>query len=173
MADNNVFSWDSFIEDDGKGKIIILPEGNYTFTVSEFERASFPGSSKIPACPQANLTLDVLTTEGTAKCFVKLQLAQAVEWKLSSFFRSIGSKKHGEKMKMDWSKVKGKSGVAHFKPRQYEKNGENRYANDVEFFCDYDASIISLKPATIVSIKADVNSSMSELNDSESEDIPF
>ena len=40
---------------------------------------------------------------------------------------------------MDWNKVIGAQGRAHFKPRPYkDKNGNDHEANDVERFIDYD-----------------------------------
>jgi hypothetical protein len=40
---------------------------------------------------------------------------------------------------MDWNKVVGSQGRAHFKPRTYtNQNGEEKQANDVERFIDYD-----------------------------------
>lgn len=50
--------------------------------------------------------------------------------KLSSFFRCIGQKKHGERLTMDWSKVIGSRGRAHFKPRTYtDRDGNERQTN--------------------------------------------
>jgi hypothetical protein len=45
--------WDDAIENDGQ-EFIILPEGDYNFTVTDFERGSFPGS---PKCPPATRRL--------------------------------------------------------------------------------------------------------------------
>lgn len=47
-------------------------------------------------------------------------------------------KKHGERLVMDWNKVVGSRGRAHFKPRTYTKDGEERQANDVDRFYDWD-----------------------------------
>lgn len=64
MAFNNnqnmCMGWDDQIENDGQ-EFIILPEGGYNFTVTEFERGRFPGSAKIPACNKVTLTLEVKT----------------------------------------------------------------------------------------------------------------
>ena len=62
-----------------------------------------------------------------------------MEWKLSSFFRCIGQKKHGERVTMDWTKVVGSKGRAHFKPRTYtDRDGNERQANDVDRFYDWE-----------------------------------
>lgn len=60
MADyinNNAgMDWDDAIENDGQ-EFIILPEGDYNFTVTDFERGRFPGSAKMSACNKATLSL--------------------------------------------------------------------------------------------------------------------
>ena len=48
-----------------------------------------------------------------------LILSKALNWKLSAFFRSIGQKKRGEKITMDWNKVLGAKGRAHIKQKVY------------------------------------------------------
>ena len=140
-ADNNIMSWDDVLENDGQ-EFIVLPEGDYTFTVSNFERGSFPGGAKIPACPKATITLNIDNDQGVVTARVDLLLYRTLEWKIAAFFRSIGQKKHGEKMTMNWNKVMGARGRAHFKPRDYTaRNGETRQANDVDHFIDYDPSV--------------------------------
>ncbi len=144
MSDSNYVSsqdmcldWDSAIENDGQ-EFIILPEGDYVFTVTDFERGRFPGSAKIQPCNKAVLTLRVDTPDGVANIRTDLILFKSMEWKLSAFFRCIGQKKHGERLVMNWNKVVGSRGYAHFKPRTYTKDGEERQANDVDKFYDYD-----------------------------------
>ena len=141
--DNNTVSnmcmdWDDSIDNDGQ-EFVILEEGDYNFTVTSFERGRFPGSAKIPACNKATLTFEVNTTKGTAFIKTDLILYRSLEWRISSFFRSIGQKKHGERLVMDWNKVVGSRGRAHFKPRAYiGSDGQEHKANDVAYFIDYD-----------------------------------
>ncbi len=133
-----VMDWNDTLENDGQ-EFILLEEGDYNFTVTGFERGRFPGSAKIPACNKAALTLSVDTPDGTATVKFDLILYRSLEWRISSFFRCIGQKKHGERLVMDWNKVPGSKGRARFKPRSYtDKNGEERQANDVDRFYDYD-----------------------------------
>ncbi len=140
-VDKNIMGWDDVIENDGQ-EFVILPEGDYTFTVSGFERGSFPGGAKIPACPKATITLNIDNDQGVATARVDLLLYRTVEWKMAAFFRCIGQKKHGEKVVMNWNKVAGSRGKAHFKPRSYtNRNGETRQVNDVDYFIDYDPSV--------------------------------
>ena len=135
--DNNIMNWDDVIENDGQ-EYILLPEGDYTFVVTGFERGQFPGGQRLSACPKVTVTLLVETEQGTAVTKVDLMLHRNVEWKLAAFFRSIGMKKHGEPCRMDWYGSVGRKGRAHFRPRTYLKDGQERQVNDVEHFIDYD-----------------------------------
>lgn len=156
---NMCMDWNDAIESDGQ-EFVILEEGDYNFEVVEFERGRYPGSAKIPACNKASLTLAVITAEGKrATVKFDLILYRSLEWKISQFFRSIGQKKHGERLVMDWNKVLGSKGRAHFKPRTYTTNeGEERKANDVVNFYDYDEKFFVNTPS---------------LNGFEDDDLPF
>ena len=136
--DANIMDWDSAIESDGQ-QFTILDEGDYPFTVTSFERGRYPGSAKIPPCNKASLTFTVDLPDGQrATCREDLILYRTLEWKLASFFRSIGQKKTGETLVMDWSKVVGAHGRAHFKPRTYMSAGVEHTTNSVDHYCDPD-----------------------------------
>ena len=135
---NMFLDWDDAIESDGQ-EFITLEEGDYNFTVTGFERGRFPGGVKIPACNKAALTLQVKTPDGIAVIHTDLLLYRTLEWRISAFFRCIGQKKHGERLVMDWNRVTGSKGRAHFKPRTYtDRDGNERTANDVDRFYDWD-----------------------------------
>lgn len=135
---NTGMDWNDSIENDGQ-EFIILPEGDYNFTVTNFERGRFPGSAKMSACNKATLTLQVTTPDGVATVFTDLILNRLVEWRISAFFRCIGQKKHGQRLVMDWNRVVGSRGRAHFKPRAYtDRDGNERQVNDCDRFYDYD-----------------------------------
>ena len=135
--DMNILDWDSAIEEDGQG-FVLLDEGDYDFTVTGFERGQHNGSAKIPPCPKALLTLSVETDAGVAEIKENLILYKTMEWKLSSFFRCIGLKKHGERLVMDWGHVLGASGRAHIIQREYVGNdGTTKKTNGVAYFMDY------------------------------------
>lgn len=135
--ENMFLDWNDSIETDGQD-FILLDEGDYNFTVTNFERGRFPGGAKIPACNKATITVKVDSEKGTANVKFDLLLYRSVEWKISAFFRSIGQKKSGEKLVMDWNKVIGSQGRAHFKQKVYTNNaGEEKTANDLDHFIDY------------------------------------
>ena len=136
--DVNIMDWNASIEDDGQSRFVLLPEGDYDFTVSGFERAQHDGSAKIPTCNKAILTLSIETPAGVAEVKDQLILYKTLEWKLSSFFRSIGQKKHGERLVMNWDKVLGAQGHAHITQREYVGNdGLSRKANNVAYYMDF------------------------------------
>jgi hypothetical protein len=141
MQENNkemLMDWNDSIENDGQ-EFVLLPDGEYNFTVTNFERGRFPGGQKIPACNKATITIQVDSKDGIAVVKFDLLLYRSLEWRISQFFRSIGQKKHGEKLTMDWNKVIGSRGRAKFKQRSYTAlNGEERVTNDVDRFIDYD-----------------------------------
>lgn len=133
--DAHEIGWgDQIVADDGE--FLLLDEGDYDFTVTAFERGRFPGSAKIPACNKAVLTLTVQTQKGEANTKYDLILWSSLEWKISEFFRAIGQKKSGEAFVPRWNEVVGSKGRAHFKPRKYLKNGEERQVNGISKFYD-------------------------------------
>ena len=101
--------WDDEIEKDS-GEFILLPEGDYDFTVESFERSRHGGSEKLPACNKAILRLRIDTEEGSALINHNLFLHTKTEGMISAFFTSIGQKKKGEKIKMNWNAVVGAKG---------------------------------------------------------------
>ena len=136
-ADTNIMGWDDVIEDDGNG-FILLEEGDYDFTVTGFERGRHNGSAKIPACNKAIITLSIDSPQGVVEIKENLILYKTMEWKISAFFRSLGLKKHGERLTMDWDHVLGAAGRAHIVQREYIGNdGTNKKANNVGYFIDY------------------------------------
>ena len=104
------FGWDDVIEKDG-GDFVLLPEGDYNFTVTKFERGRFNGSDKMPACNQAKLELTIHSLEyGDVTVFHTLFLHTKTEGLLSNFFAGIGQKKKGERARMNWNAVVGSRG---------------------------------------------------------------
>ncbi len=137
---NEVMDWGDSLENDGS-EFVTLPEGDFVFEVTNMERGDFPGSEKMCACPKATLTLRVSTDEGTASIFDDLILHKKMEWKLSAFFRSIGLKKKGERTEMNWNKVVGSKGRAHFIRNTYTgKDGNEHTNNKVGKYLDYEES---------------------------------
>ena len=131
--------WDDEIEKDG-GDFIVLPAGDYDFTVTKFERGRFAGSEKMPACNQAKLELTVHSPEhGDIVVFHNLFLHTKTEGLLSNFFAGIGQKKKGEKLRMNWNAVVGAKGRLKLEINMFTgRDGVARTNNQVKTFYAYD-----------------------------------
>lgn len=130
--------WDDEIEKESE--FVLLPEGDYNFTVTKFERARFNGSVKMPPCNQANLELTMHTKDfGDIVVYHTIFLHTKTEGMLSAFFTGIGQKKKGEKLRMNWGAVVGSKGKCKLKLNTYKTNdGEERTNNKVSKFYPYD-----------------------------------
>lgn len=140
MADREL-GWNDPIENDGSD-FTVLQAGEYNFKVTKFERKRWAGSAKLPACPQAELYLELFDDDGRT---VKQEQTRSLflhtkcEGFLAEFFRSIGARKHGEKMVMDWSKVTGATGrceIAIKKIDSKKNPGTQVEVNEVKKFLD-------------------------------------
>lgn len=145
--------WDDEVEQDG-GDFVLLDEGEYSFTVTKFERGRFPGSTKIPPCNKAVLTLAIDSDQGRTSVIADLIMYSSMEWKLSQFLRSVGLKKEGEKVRVKWDQLVGKKGRCMIKHRTYtNKNGEEKQTNDIDRFIDANLSAenstAALKSSTV------------------------
>lgn len=129
-------AWDDEIENESVGWVL-LPEGEYDFVVEGFERGRHNGSSKIPPCNKAILTLGIDSPQGHASVTCNLFLYDRYEWKLCQFFTSIGARKHGERLRMNWNQVLGARGRCKVTVRPYTGNdGKERQANDIDRFLE-------------------------------------
>lgn len=152
---NMFLDWNDSIETDGQ-EFVLLPEGDYNFVVTNFERGRFPGGQKVPACNKATITVQIQTNEGVAMVKFDLLLYRSLEWRISSFFRCIGQKKHGEKLVMNWNTVIGSKGRAHFKQRTYTNQyGEEKTVNDLDRFIDYKPEYFANEEPAVSSISDD------------------
>ena len=136
MADyNNVIDrelgWDDTIENDSP-EFILLPEGEYDFTVDHFEKERHNGSEKLPPCWKAVLYLRVETPQGVATVRHNLFLHTRTEGMVCAFFTAIGQRQHGQRITMNWAAVPGARGRAKIGIRQY--NGKEY--NEVKKFLE-------------------------------------
>jgi hypothetical protein len=137
MSQEREFGWDDTIVNDGT-EFILLPEGDYNFTVSGFERTRFAGSANLPACNQAKVELTIHSPQGDVKINHNLFLHTKTEGLLSAFFGAIGQKKKGEPLRMNWNAVIGAKGRCILEHNKYMSKGEERVNNQVKRFYSYD-----------------------------------
>ena len=144
------YGWEDEISDEGK-EFVLLPEGDYDFTVTKIERARHAGSEKMPPCNMAKVTVTVTVWGQQDKIYIteNLFLCNKMEWKLSQFFLSIGLKKHGEPLKMNWAAAQGKTGKCHVYVDTYKKkDGSDGNSNKIKKFYAYDENVQTLSPKT-------------------------
>lgn len=124
------FGWDDTIEKDGE--FVLLPAGDYAFEVTGFERARHNGSTKLPACNKAVVSIQITGAAGKSTIKHNLFLHTKTEGLLCQFFVGIGLRKHGEPLKMDWNRVTGTRGVCKVGIHKWKNDkGEDFEGNDI------------------------------------------
>lgn len=135
--------WNDQIEQDN-GEFTVIPAGDYDYTIIKFERKRFEAKGKVEECNMAVITAQI--NKAGEECGVVSEnffMLKRFEWKLSQLFRSIGQKKHGEPLIMDWTKVEGATGRCKITTRKYKKSdNSDGESNNVEFLdpVEFDAS---------------------------------
>lgn len=128
---DRALDWDDEIEKESE--FVLLPEGTYNFEVIKFERGNHNGSDKLPACKKAILTIKIFGNNGEETVINhNLFLHTKTEGMLSAFFLSIGEKKHGEKVRMNWQNVTGAKGRCKVYVDTYNGNQYNKIKSFLE-----------------------------------------
>lgn len=130
------FDWDTEICD----REVIIEEGDTEFTVTKLVKTKFTPDKNSPKWKDfkgeyincADITCSVVDpdTGRTAYTTKRLFLNDSGVRQICAFFESIGLMKKGEKFRMAWDKVEGKSGHCHMKPSEY--NGTRK--NNISYF---------------------------------------
>lgn len=131
--------WNDTIEKDSD--FILLPEGDYPFTVESFERGRHNGSDKLPPCNKAILMIKIASAEGDVTIRHNLFLHTKTEGMLSAFFSSIGQKKKGEKLAMNWNAVTGATGRCKVGIHEFtgDDGKQKKYNQIIRFYPKEDA----------------------------------
>lgn len=129
--------WNDEIQNDGP-EFVLIPEGEYDFVVTHYERARHNGSDKLPPCNKAVLHIEIKVNENQIVSLEhNLFLHTKTEGLLCSFFKSINQRQHGEKMKMDWNKVSGSHGRCHISHRKWTgKTGKEMTGHQIDRFLE-------------------------------------
>lgn len=131
------FGWDDEIVNESE--FTLLPEGDYNFEVTKFERGRHAGSAKLPPCNKAELTVKITSDDGKQSTTLQhnLFLHTKCEGLLSEFFISIGQKKHGEPLRMNWPAVIGAKGRCTVYIDKYtKKDGSAGESNKIKRFLE-------------------------------------
>ena len=119
----HALDWDDEISNDSP-EYITLPEGEYDFTVTGFERGRYqPG-------PTAKFSLLCVPVRD------RLFLHSSTEGFLCEFFTAIGLRRHGERVRMNWKSVLGAKGRAKVGVRSYQNDGETRTINEIKKYLE-------------------------------------
>ena len=137
MADERAFGWDDSIEKDSNG-FVLLPEGEYDFVVEGFTRAYHNGSAKLPPCNKAVLKIRVGDVFGQNTVIEhNLFLHSKTEGLLCEFFTSIGARKRGETLRMDWQKAAAGTGRCKVGVRTWTgRDGTEKQSNEILRFLE-------------------------------------
>ena len=131
------FGWNDEIENDEVRSFVLLDPGEYDYVVNTFERGRHNGSAKLPACNKAILHVCILSDLGNVEINHNLFLHSKTEGFLCKFFRSIGMRKHGERLRMNWNAVPGATGRCKVGIRKWKgKDGSERKSNEILEFLD-------------------------------------
>lgn len=122
--------WDEEINANADEYVLLEP-GEYDFRVLGYTRARFPGSAKLPPCNQAKVQIQI----GDTFLEHNLFLHTKTEGLICAFFKSIGARQSGERLKMDWNTIAGATGRCVVKVREWTgKDGDVRKSNDISKF---------------------------------------
>lgn len=135
MAEEKMFGWTDEIENDGNDQEmpVVIPEGEYDFKIVDFKREKSKSGANM-----AHLVMRVDTENGHSLIHEYIVLIKNQEWKISAFFRSIGQKKRGERVSMDWNKVLNAKGKAHVYIDTFTDNqGKERQSNKIDRYIDF------------------------------------
>lgn len=113
MNEENVreLGWDDTITKDSDN-FEPVPAGDYDFTIDHYERSRSKGEGKLPPCNMAVVYFVIHDRDREVTVRENFVLHSSLEWKLSELFRSIGMKKEGEPLRMNWADIPGKKGKA-------------------------------------------------------------
>lgn len=118
--------WGDTIQDDGKN-FEPVPAGDYDFTIETFERGRSKGEGKLPPCNMATVYFTIHDRDRDVTIRENFLLHSKLEWKLSELFRSVGLKKEGEPLRMNWQALPGLTGRCRVKQDQDAKDPSKIY----------------------------------------------
>lgn len=140
-AEYEEIGYEGVIENEDGG-FVLLPDGDYDFTVNKVTRSRYEGSDKMPSCNTVSVELSVWGAAGNKTTITeRFFLVKKFEWKLSQFFLSIGLKKHGEQLVMRWN-IEGCKGKCKVYIDNYKKqDGSDGQSNKIKKFYAYDENV--------------------------------
>ena len=145
MTENKIeaYDFDAELPENEPGGRELLPPGEYTFHVKNYERTT---TTKGKMAEQAGrpvngvkVMLDIDGPDGQQGGSIEnFYLVSNMVWKIKAFFRAIGfDAQDGAAFRPEWNKIIGCDGKAKFKQREY--NGKT--FNEVDRYIDKPAAL--------------------------------
>lgn len=112
-------------EDEINDEYVELQPGRYQFRVLSVTRGRHSGASWMPACNKADIQLEIIEPTTGIAITVKdsVFLHQQGKFKICRLFESLGMKKKGDPLRMNWNIV-GKTGWCETKLKEGERGGK-------------------------------------------------
>lgn len=136
MKEVKTYTFGDTVEEVKEGFVLLDP-GTYRFTVEKAERGYHNGSANLPACDKAIVTFAVRGADGTAHIKENFFLAESIIWKVAQLFESLGMRKHGDPLKIDFDGAVGKSGTCKVTIEDWIGNdGKDMQSNRIEAYLE-------------------------------------
>ena len=129
--------WDSTIENDEQQAFVLIPEGDYNFTVDHIDRTYVGNESeKYAGAKMATVYLNIqVPGQDDAQVRENFILHSNFAWKIGSLLVSVGLKKKGEPISGNyWSKLPGTRGRCKVVQNASKKNPEQKFNNISTFY---------------------------------------
>lgn len=123
--ENQALSWDggSYTP---KDSFVTIEPGIYQYTISKLEKGRHEGSPKLPPCPKASLTLDIVYKGDTVSVIDNIFMIKKNMGYIGRLFESAGFPVDANgNVQVDWNTIVGRSGYCEIKNRQYQGNTYN------------------------------------------------
>lgn len=124
--------WEDTISQDSQ-EFVRLEPGDYDFTIDHVDRSRSQGSDKLPPCAMAVVYFNI-HAEGNPQIRENFILHSRLEWKLSQLFGSVGLKKKGDELKMNWNALPGLTGRCKVSLDADKNDPEKKYNHIKELY---------------------------------------
>jgi len=136
MHESDELAFDAVINQDSKPQTL-LPVGDYKFTVLDYKQGEYTQKDTGQVKKKVTVIIGIDYQGEQVQIQESLPLLKSMEWKFCTLFTSIGDRKHGQPLQMDWTRIHGKMGMCSIKHEQYtNKYGEKATSAKVDKFLE-------------------------------------
>jgi len=129
--------WDSTIENDEQQAFVLVPEGDYNFTVDHIDRTYVGNESeKYAGAKMATVYMNIqVPGQDDVQIRENFILHSNFAWKIGSLLVSVGLKKKGEPISGNyWSRLPGTRGRCKVVQNASKKNPDQKFNNIATFY---------------------------------------